>query len=156
MLLASFWEQYGLIIILVIFVGGVFLLEMFKKRRYQNMEDQLAKDLVEGATIKTYAGIYAEFVSVKNTADGKVATIKLKDGTLMDIDARSIYGTASLEEVVEPQVQTEIPEENPVIEATEPEKIEEQPAEPVVEETPAPEVEKKPRTRKPKENKVEK
>lgn len=91
MLLANFWEQYGLWIILIVMLGIIMLFNMYKTRKLNENEANLMSKVVPGAKVKTYSGFYGIVEKITETTDGKVVTLKLSDNAFIDVDARAIY-----------------------------------------------------------------
>jgi len=121
-LLASFFEQYGLIIILVVAFVGMMVYYYVRNKKYQQTEVDFQTKLKKGDKVKTYSGFYGEVEKITETTDGKVVTLKLGENCYIDVDIRALMAIDSKREIVdEPKVETTVAEE---------------PVEPKVEETP--------------------
>ena len=111
LLLESFFESYGLIIILVVFFAIIMGYYFLRNRKFQQNEAQFVDALKEGSKVKTYSGFYGEVVKITNTTEGKVATLKLGEGVLIDVDIRALMSLDSREELPEEPVEAEKVEE---------------------------------------------
>ena len=93
---ATFFEKYGLIIILVVLLFAYFIWQYIRGRQYTNVRQDLITNLKIGTKIKTYSGIYGTVVGfydvVENNTQNRVVLIAL-DGSknIMEIDCESIY-----------------------------------------------------------------
>ena len=149
-LLATFFEQYGLIIILVLGFGLMMVYYFLRNRKFQQTENDFQTALKVGDKVKTYSGFYGTVEKITETTDGKVITLRLGENATVDVDIRALMGLDLKEEVKEEPAPAEKPEEvkeEPVEEKLEEpaEKEEEKPAEEAAaEEKPA----KKPRAKK--------
>ena len=90
MLLVSFWEQYGLWIILIGLVALMLVYNLFRNKKMTESINELQTALVPGTKVKTYSGIYGTIEKVTDTTDGKVVTLKLSENNFMDIDINAI------------------------------------------------------------------
>lgn len=90
MLLVSFWEQYGLWIILIGLVALMLVYNLFRNKKMTESINELQTSLVPGTKVKTYSGIYGTIEKVTDTTDGKVVTLKLSENNFMDIDINAI------------------------------------------------------------------
>ena len=120
-LLASFFEQYGLIIILVVAFVGMMVYYYVRNKKYQQTEVDFQTKLKKGDKVKTYSGFYGEVEKITETTDGKVVTLKLGENCYIDVDIRALMAIDSKREIVdEPKVETTIAEESvePKVEET--------------------------------------
>lgn len=140
-LLASFFEQYGLIIILVVAFVGMMVYYYVRNKKYQQTEVDFQTKLKKGDKVKTYSGFYGEVEKITETTDGKVVTLKLGENCYIDVDIRALMAIDSKREIVdEPKVETIIAEES---------------VEPKVEETPKAETPAEEKTEEPEHIEVE-
>lgn len=132
LLLATFWENYGfLIILLVLFVG--YMLWMFlKNKKDREAINNFQVSLKPGDKVVTGSGIYGTVEKIVDTTDGKVVTLKISENSFIDVNMGAIYNIDSKTEVT-PELAQPNPEE---VKATVVEPTEEQPKEEVVEEQP--------------------
>lgn len=157
MLLQSFFESYGLIIILLAGFGLIMVYYFLKNRKFQQTENDFQSSLKVGDKVKTYSGFYGVVEKIINTTDGKVVTLKLGENAYIDVDIRALMGIDQKQEVKEEPVapkaeenqEVKAEEEKPAEVAEQPveaEKLEEKPAEEVAEKAePAEKPAKKPR-----------
>lgn len=157
MLLQSFFESYGLIIILLAGFGLIMVYYFLKNRKFQQTENDFQSSLKVGDKVKTYSGFYGVVEKITNTTDGKVVTLKLGENAYIDVDIRALMGIDQKQEVKEEPVapkaeenqEVKAEEEKPAEVAEQPveaEKLEEKPAEEVAEKAePAEKPAKKPR-----------
>lgn len=120
-LLASFFEQYGLIIILVVAFVGMMVYYYVRNKKYQQTEVDFQTKLKKGDKVKTYSGFYGEVEKITETTDGKVVTLKLGENCYIDVDIRALMAIDSKREIVdEPKVEAIIAEESvePKVEET--------------------------------------
>lgn len=147
MLLESFFESYGLIIILLAGFALIMLYYFLKNRKFQQTENDFQSSLKVGDKVKTYSGFYGVVEKITNTTDGKVVTLKLGENAYIDVDIRALMGIDQKQEVKEEPVapqaeeskEIKAEEEKPAekVEEKAEEKIEEQPAKEEVKEKPA-------------------
>ena len=107
----DFWSRWGLLIILVVLLVGMFVWNFYRQKKYQKQEEQMMQEIKVGSKVKTYSGIYGTVVGIYDTTDGRVAILSLDGKTTMEIDFRAIYGVDQKEEVkdepvAEPAVET--------------------------------------------------
>lgn len=156
-LLNSFFNSSWFLVIVLIVAMGLLLLTSFsRKRKEEQYRNELDSKITKGAKVKTYSGLYATVVSVKNTTDGKIVLIETGEGnkkSYQQLHINAIYGLDESEELVVDLEGNEVPvsELNKQVETKEPEKKEEKVEEKVeteVEKTEEKPVEKKKTTRK--------
>ena len=141
MLLDTFFEQYGILIILLVAFAAIMLLYYFRNKKYRQAEADFQTQLKVGDKVKTYSGFYGTVEKLTNTTDGLVVTLRLGENAVVDVDVRALMGIDMKEEVVdEPATEEEKEETNEVetvetVEAEEP--AEEEKGQEVVEEKPA-------------------
>lgn len=129
----TFWENYGLLIILVVALIAMFVWNYYRQKKYQKQEEQMMQDIRVGTRVKTYAGVYGTIVGIYESTDGRVAILSLDGNTTMEVDFRSIYSMdnkTKIEDVKDEPVDD--PKEEPKIEPVEEPKEEPQ-AKPVEE-----------------------
>ena len=127
LLLASFFEQYGLIIILVVAFALIMVYYYLKSKKYRETEDNFQNSLKVGDKVKTYSGFYGTVENITNTTDGKVITLRLGENATVDVDIRALMNIDEKTVVVDEPVanaETSKPEKAEVVEP----KIEELPA----------------------------
>ena len=145
-LLATFFEQYGLILILLLAFALMMAYYFLKNRKFQQTENDFQNSLKVGDKVKTYSGFYGTVVKITNTTDGKVISLKLGENAVIDVDIRALMGLDLKEEL------KEVPAENVEEKAEEPkEEVKEEEEKPVEE---AKELEEKPE-KKPRAKKAE-
>ena len=101
LLLESFFEKYGLILILVGAFALIMLYYYFRNKKFQQSESEFHSSLKEGTKVKTYSGFYGTVVKVRETTDGKVVTLKLGEGVFIDVDIRALMAVDMKQEIVE-------------------------------------------------------
>lgn len=92
---ATFFENYGLLIILIVFLGVMFFINFKKNKKYQEKANELVSKIVPGAKVKTYSGFYGTVVKITETTEGNVVllNIGLPDApSYIEIDINAIYG----------------------------------------------------------------
>ena len=130
MLLQSFFESYGLLIIILAAFVGIMLYYFLRNRKFQQAEIDFQSMLKVGDKVKTYSGFYGTIEKITETTDGKVITLKLGKNAFVDVDIRALMGIDNKEEIVaEPAHDVVEPE---ILEAQE-EKVEEKAEEPKAE-----------------------
>lgn len=92
MLLASFFETYGIWIILIVLLLVMFGMNFMRSKKADAQMQELESKLVPGTKVKTYSGFYGVIESVTETTDGKVVTLKIAENSYVDVDIRAIYG----------------------------------------------------------------
>ena len=141
LLLESFFESYGLIIILVLAFALIMVYYYVRNRKFQQSESEFHNSLKVGTKVKTYSGFYGEVAKVTNTTDGKVVTLKLGEGVYIDVDIRALMAVDMKEEVTEEEVKPQVEEpakKEPVEEPKDEPEVKEELKEEVEEEKPAP------------------
>ena len=138
LLLANdFFATYGMLIILVVLVAALMLYSFRRKKLEDQYRAQLSEQIVPGAKIKTYGGLYGTVVSVIDTTDGKLLVIKTGEGknvSYQKIHINAVYGIDNSELVT-------YDAEGNVVDSTPTEKTEDSSVEEIV-------VEEKPKTTK--------
>lgn len=118
----SFFQNYGLLIILVVALVAMFVWNYFRQKKYQQQEEQMIQEIKIGTKVRTYAGVYGTIVGIYESTEGRVAILSLDGKATMEVDFRSIYGIdnkTKIEDVKEEPVQPEQSEpqaEEPVAE----------------------------------------
>lgn len=91
---ASFFQDWGLLIILVVFLVFMLVFSSTRRKKEAKMAEDFANNLKVGDKIKTYSGIYGKILSIKNTPNGKMAVIETGEGknvSYMTVDIFAIY-----------------------------------------------------------------
>lgn len=153
LLLATFFEQYGLIIILVVGFALMMVYYFLRNRKFQQTENEFVNALKVGDKVKTYSGFYGTVEKITETTDGKVVTLRLGEKATVDVDIRALMGLDLKEEVKdEPAADQELNKEEleekltKVFDKKDEEKPAEEPAKEEKAEEPKPA--KKPRAKK--------
>ncbi len=97
-LCGNFFQDWGLLIILVVFLVFMLVFSASKRKKDAQMAEDFANNLKVGDKIKTYSGIYGKIISIKDTPSGKVATIETGEGknvSYMTVDVFAIYNIES-------------------------------------------------------------
>ncbi len=111
LLLESFFESYGLIIILVVAFALIMVYYYLRNRKFQQTESDFHGSLKIGDKVKTYSGFYGEVAKITNTTEGKIVTLKLGEGAYIDVDIRALMAMDMREELSEEPVAEEKPVE---------------------------------------------
>ena len=94
MLLATFFETYGLIVIFIALCAVMMIFYFIKHRKQENDIEKFEASLKVGDRIKTYSGFYGEIASIteikEDKEEVKVVTLKLGNGSFIDVDIRAI------------------------------------------------------------------
>ena len=99
LLLESFWESYGfLIILLVLFVAYIAWM-MLKNKKDREAINNFQTNLKQGDKVVTGSGIYGTVEKIVDTTDGKVVTLKVGENTFIDVNIGAIYNIDSKTEV---------------------------------------------------------
>lgn len=153
LLAGTFFENYGLIIILVLGLGLMMLYYFLKNRKFQQTANDFVNALKVGDKVKTYSGFYGTVEKITETTDGKVVTLRLGENATVDVDIRALMGLDLKEEVKdEPAADQELNKEEleekltKVFDKKDEEKPAEEPAKEEKAEEPKPA--KKPRAKK--------
>ena len=120
MLLDSFFQSYGLVIILLVAFAGIMLYYFLRNRKFQQTEFDFQTSLKVGDKVKTYSGFYGTIEKITETTDGKVITLRLGESATVDVDVRALMGIDAKEEIKE----TPVEEDKKVEETEEVEKVE--------------------------------
>ena len=107
LLLESFFESYGLIIILVVAFALIMVYYYLRNRKFQQTESDFHGSLKIGDKVKTYSGFYGEVAKITNTTEGKIVTLKLGEGAYIDVDIRALMAMDMREELSEEPVAEE-------------------------------------------------
>ena len=136
LLLESFFESYGLIIILVVAFALIMVYYYLRNRKFQQSESEFHSALKEGTKVKTYSGFYGEVAKITETTDGKVVTLKLGKGVFIDVDIRALMAVDMKEEIKEEvKPESEVKVEEPKVEEVKAEEVKEEPVAKVKEES---------------------
>lgn len=101
LLLESFFESYGILIILVVLFGAILVYYFFRNKKYQDAERNFQTTLKVGDKVKTYSGFYGTVYKITETTDGKVITLQLGGDCFVDVDIRAIMSIDEKTEIVE-------------------------------------------------------
>lgn len=111
LLLESFWESYGfLIILLVLFVAYIAWM-MLKNKKDREAINNFQTNLKQGDKVVTGSGIYGTVEKIVDTTDGKVVTLKVGENSYLDVNIGAIYNIDSKTEVKDEPVKEESAEE---------------------------------------------
>ena len=153
LLLATFFEQYGLIIILLLGFALMMGYYFLRNKKFQQTENDFQNALKVGDKVKTYSGFYGTVEKITETTDGKVVSLRLGENAVIDVDIRALMGLDLKEEVKpEPEQEQEANKEEldaklaNVFDKKDEEEPVEEPAQDKTEEEPKPA--KKPRAKK--------
>ena len=83
MLLDTFFEQYGILIILLVAFAAIMLLYYFRNKKYRQAEADFQTQLKVGDKVKTYSGFYGTVEKLTNTTDGLVVTLRLGENAVV-------------------------------------------------------------------------
>ena len=111
MLLATFFEQYGIWIILVVLLLVMFALNFFRSKKADAQAQELEQKLIPGTKVKTYSGFYGVIDKITDTTDGKVVTLKVGENSFIDVDIRAIYGIDAKMTIEEYEAQQKLEEQ---------------------------------------------
>ncbi len=156
LLLVSFVEQYGLIIVLAVVLGFLMLVSFNRRRREADSRAELNNLIKVGARVKTYGGLYGKVVEIEDTTDGKIVLLETGVGnkkSFQQIHINAIFGLDDKQPVVLDAEGNSVFPDLDALEKermAEAEKVEETKPEAKKEETPAPKKApaKKPATKK--------
>lgn len=130
MLLESFFESYGLIIILLVAFALIMVYYFLRSKKFQQTESDFQNALKPGDKVKTYSGFYGTVEKITDTTDGKVVSLRLGENSVIDVDIRALMGIDMKEEIVEKPAEEAAQEVAPAEaneeQAEQPEKVAEQ------------------------------
>jgi len=92
---ASFFESYGLILILLAALIIMFVFSSFKNRDLTKQRIEFLNTLKIGDKVKTYSGLYGVVEAISDTTDGKVVLIKSGNGkkvSYIEVDLNAVFG----------------------------------------------------------------
>lgn len=103
-LLADFFSDYGVMLILIIGMMVVMFIlpNSARKKQYQQLQDFLG-NLKVGDKVKTTSGFYGTIISMRETTDGRVALLEMGEGDkkgYTEVDMNAIYTIDAKEDVV--------------------------------------------------------
>ena len=94
MLLASFFADYGIILIVLLVCAGMMIYYFIKNKKQTEELEKFESSLKPGDKVKTYSGFYGEVSGVElikeNDENVRVITLKLGENIYIDVDARAI------------------------------------------------------------------
>ena len=90
----TFWDSYGLIVILVAICLAMMLFYFIKHKMQEKKIVEFEETLKVGDKVKTYSGFYGEISNITIIKEDenqiKVVTLKLGDNSFIDVDIRAI------------------------------------------------------------------
>lgn len=89
----SFFDQYGIIIFIVVIFGLMYLLMIRPQRKRQKEQQKLMEDLKRGDQIITTSGIYGSIESVEDNT----FVIKLESGATIRVVKGAVSGKRSID-----------------------------------------------------------
>ena len=96
LLLANFWNsQWFLIILLVAVIAVMLVMSLTRKKKDDEYRKTLNEQIVKGAHVKTYGGLYGTVVSVTETTDGKIVLLETGEGdkvSYQQLHINAIFG----------------------------------------------------------------
>lgn len=96
LLLANFWQsQWFLIILLVAVIAVMLVMSFSRKKKDDEYRKNLNDQIVKGAKVKTYGGLYGTVVSVTETTDGKIVLLETGEGerkSYQQLHINAIFG----------------------------------------------------------------
>ena len=111
-LLEGFQSSSILLIFLVVAMVFMIVSSIFRRKKEQQFREDLENTIQTGTKIKTYTGIYATVVSIRNTTDGKIVLIETGEGdkkSYQQIHIDAIFGIDNSEEIVMDSEGNEVP-----------------------------------------------
>lgn len=94
MLLASFFADYGIILIVLLVCAGMMIYYFIKNKKQTEELEKFESSLKPGDKVKTYSGFYGEVSGVElikeNDENVRIITLKLGENIYIDVDARAI------------------------------------------------------------------
>ncbi len=88
----SLSAYFPYIIVIVGVLAAICLMNWFRNRKAEEHYLDTLDILKPGAKIKTMFGVFGEVVEAKEQGDTKYVLVKLHDGTVVEMDARGIFG----------------------------------------------------------------
>ena len=89
---SSLSSYFPYIIVIVGVLAAICLMNWFRNRKAEDHYLDTLSILTPGAKIKTMYGLFGEVVEAKEEGDTKYVLVKLYDGTVVEMDARAIFG----------------------------------------------------------------
>ena len=125
LLLANFWNsQWFLIILLVLVVVVMLVMSFTRKKKDDEYRKNLDQQIVRGAKVKTYGGLYGTVVSVTETTDGKIVLLESGEGnkvSYQQLHINAIFGLDDKQIVtLDENGNPIIPDAKPVVEEGKP------------------------------------
>lgn len=99
----SFWQQYGIWIVLIVLLIGLMVFSTIRRKKYDGQVQNMIDNLKVGDSVKTYSGFYGKIVSIRQTTDGKVVLIEMGEGNrkgYIEADINAIMCLDKKEDVV--------------------------------------------------------
>ena len=94
LLKGSFFQDYGILIILIVFLVFMLIFSASRRKKDAKMAEDFANNLKIGDKVKTYSGIYGKIISIKDTPSGKICLLETGEGkniSYMAVDVFAIY-----------------------------------------------------------------
>jgi len=104
---ASFFDSYGLVIILLGALVILYLFSSFKNKDTARQRIELLTSLSIGDKVKTYSGIYGSIEQIIETTDGKVVLLKTGEGkktSYVSFDINAIYANDQKSEIISEEI----------------------------------------------------
>ena len=111
LLAGNFFENYGLIFILVGCLLAIFVMNYYRNKQYTENEQKVMESLKVGADVKTTCGIYGTIHSINETRDGKIIVLKTDSDALIAFDARAIFSVVDRTIVEEDDLDADLTED---------------------------------------------
>ena len=98
-----FSNNWVLIVVVVVAIGLLILTSFTRRKKEEQYRNDLDSKIVAGAKVKTYSGLYATVVSIRNTTDGKIVLIETGEGdkkSYQQLHINAIFGIDESEDMV--------------------------------------------------------
>lgn len=92
LLLASFFENYGLLIILVVVMALFFGYYYYRNKKYTQATQEFQSSLKKGDKVLTRSGFYGVVEKITETPHAVIVTLMLSENNFVDVDINAIYG----------------------------------------------------------------
>lgn len=104
LLLGTFFEDYGFLIIMLVLFAAFFGWTFFKNKKDREQIDTFQFSLKPGDKVVTGSGIYGTVEKIVDTTDGKVVTLKVAENCYLDVNIGAICNIDQKTEVKEEPV----------------------------------------------------
>lgn len=101
LLLSSFLESYGPLIILLVCFVAYMAYVVIKNKKDRDTIGGFQQSLKAGDKVVTTSGIYGTIVAITDTTDGRVVTLQISENATIDINMDAIYNVDAKTEVKE-------------------------------------------------------